>query len=200
MTMASDGSITRCIELLKAGERVAAQQLWERYFKRLVRLARDRLQASSRRAADEEDVALSAFDSFYRRAERGLFPRLNDRVDLWQLLVVITLRKAYDLVQHERRPSRGSARVLVLSELAELNSGGILAQEPTPELAAQIAEECRRLYSRLGDDTLRAVAQWKMEGHTNDEIAAKLGCVPQTVERKLRAIRQLWANEVTTND
>jgi len=48
----------------------------------------------------------------------------------------------------------------------------------------------------LGDDTLRAVARWKMEGHTNAEIAAKLGCVPQTVERKLRMIRRLWAKEV----
>jgi DNA-binding CsgD family transcriptional regulator len=31
-----------------------------------------------------------------------------------------------------------------------------------------------------------------MEGMTNDEIAARLGCVRHTVERKLRAIRQIW--------
>jgi len=72
----------------------------------------------------------------------------------------------------------------------------VLDPELTPELAVQMAEECRRLYNCLGDDTLRAVARWKMEGHTNAEIAAKLGCVPQTVERKLRMIRLLWAKEV----
>src|SRR5919199_377063 len=100
-TMASEGSITHCITLLKAGERAAAQQLWERYFQRLVGLARTKLRGTARRAAEEEDVALSAFDSFYQRAERGQFPQLNDRDDLWQLLVVITVRKAIDLVHHE---------------------------------------------------------------------------------------------------
>jgi DNA-directed RNA polymerase specialized sigma24 family protein len=194
--MASDGSITHCIELLKAGEEAAAQKLWERYFQRLVGLARSRIPNSTRRAADEEDVALSAFDSFFQRAARGQFPQLNDRDDLWQLLVVITLRKAIDFVHHETRPIRGSGRVLALSDLAELCPEGILGDEPTPELAAQLVEECTQLFKRLGNDTMRAVAQWKIEGHTNREIAAKLGCVPQTVERKLRAIRQLWAKEV----
>jgi DNA-directed RNA polymerase specialized sigma24 family protein len=196
MAMASEGSITHCIQLLKAGERTAAQQLWERYFQRLVGLARAHLQGTPRRAADEEDVALSAFESVYQRAERGQFPRLDDRDDLWQLLAVVTVRKAIDLVRHEGRPTRGSGRVLVLSELVGPGLEQVLDPELTPELAAQMAEECRRLYRCLGDDTLRAVARWKMEGHSNAEIAAKLGCVPQTVERKLRAIRRLWAKEV----
>ena len=56
--MASEGSITHCIQLLKAGERTAAQQLWERYFQRLVGLARAQLRDAPRRAADDEDVAL----------------------------------------------------------------------------------------------------------------------------------------------
>ena len=55
-------------------------------------------------AADEEDVALSAFDSFCRGAQRGRFPQLDDRDNLWRLLVVITSRKAVDLAQHEGPP------------------------------------------------------------------------------------------------
>ena len=196
MAMASEGSTTHCIQLLKDGERAAAQLLWERYFQQLVGLARAHLRGTSRRAADEEDVALSAFESVYQRAERGQFPRLNDRDDLWQLLVVVTVRKAIDLVRREGRLIRGSGRVLVLSELEGPGFEEVFDTELTPELAVQMAEECRRLYGRLGDDTLRAVARWKMEGHTNSEIAAKLGCVPQTVERKLRTIRRLWAKEV----
>jgi hypothetical protein len=35
-----------------------------------------------------------------------------------------------------------------------------------------------------------------MEGYTTEEIAAKLGYVPRTIERKLRLIRNLWENEV----
>lgn len=80
--MSSDGSVTRWIDALQAGDRAAAQRLWERYFPRLVGLARARLQGAPRRAADEEDVALSAFDSFCRCAERGRFPDLVDRESL----------------------------------------------------------------------------------------------------------------------
>src|SRR5262245_52985050 len=93
------GSVTHWIGDLKAGGDTAAQHLWERYFGRLVRLARSKLRATSRTVVDEEDAALSAFDSFCRGAERGRFPDLADRDDLWRLLVVLTVRKAID--QHQ---------------------------------------------------------------------------------------------------
>jgi DNA-directed RNA polymerase specialized sigma24 family protein len=193
-----EGSITNCIGLLKAGDRDAAQPLWEAYFRRLVALARARLRALPRRgAADEEDVALSAFDSFCRRAEAGRFPSLEDRDDLWQLLFVLTVRKAVSLARHERRASRGGGRVLGLSDLEGPEVEALLGAEPTPALAAQVAEECARLLDGLGDETLRRVAVWKMEGHTNAEVASKLGCVVTTVERKLKRIRELWAEEVS---
>ena len=194
--MSSDVSVTRLIGMLKQGDRVASQQLWEAYFGRLVGLARARLKNTVLRVADEEDVALSAFDSFFRRAERGQFPQLQDRDDLWQLLFVLTVRKAINLVHYQGRKSRGGGRVQSLEDLEALGADQILGTEPSPELAAQMTEECQRLLARLGDETLRAVALWKMEGYTNIEIAAKLGCVEQTVERKLRAVRQVWSNEV----
>jgi DNA-directed RNA polymerase specialized sigma24 family protein len=195
--MSSGLSITRLIGMLKRGDRVASQQLWEAYFGRLVGLARARLRNTALRVADEEDVALSAFDSFVRRAERGQFPRLDDRDDLWQLLYVLTVRKAINLVHHQRRKTRGGGRVLSLQDLEALGAVEILSTDPSPELAAQMTEECQRLLAGLGDDTLRSVALWKMEGYTNIEIAARLGCVEQTVERKLRVVRQTWSNEVS---
>src|SRR5262245_51636439 len=90
-----EGSVTHWIGDLKSGGDSAAQHLWERYFQRLVRLARKKLQSDRRprTAEDEEDAALSAFDSFCRGVDRGRFPRLTDRDDLWRLLVVLTLRK-----------------------------------------------------------------------------------------------------------
>src|SRR5262245_3107718 len=105
--MSRDGSVTRWIGLLQQGDATGAQQLWERYFARLVGLARKRLQDAPRRVADEEDVALSAFHSFCRRVERGHFPRLQDRHDLWQLLMTITARKACHLLRDQRRLKRG---------------------------------------------------------------------------------------------
>jgi DNA-directed RNA polymerase specialized sigma24 family protein len=156
-----------------------------------------------RRAADEEDVALSAFESFCRGAEHGRFPKLHDRDNLWGLLVVITERKAYDLMLHERRQKRGGGDVRGESAFAggvafpeaEAALAQLASRDPTPELAAQVADECRRLLELLGDATLRSVAVWKMEGYTNAEIAAKLDCAQVTVERKLQLIRTLWAEE-----
>jgi DNA-directed RNA polymerase specialized sigma24 family protein len=193
--MSPDGSITRLITLAKEGDRAAAQPLWDAYFHRLVVLARARLRGLGKGASDEEDVALSAFESFWRRAESGQFPQLADRDDLWQLLFVMTVRKAISLARHQGRARRGGGRVTTLADLSDRDVEELFGPEPTPELAAQVAEEYRRLLDRLGDETLRAVARWKMEGWTNREIAARLGCVDHTVERKLRSIRRLWSQE-----
>src|SRR5262249_39327420 len=152
--------------------------------------------------ADEEDVALSAFDSFCRGASNGRFPQLFDRDNFWRLLVTITARKAYQHLLHEGRRKRGGNAVLDEAALAGLADSGagpvgleqLLDREPTPEFAAQLAEEYQRLLASLPDAELRSVAQWKMEGYTNEEIAAKFGCALRSVERKLKVIRTLWGS------
>jgi DNA-directed RNA polymerase specialized sigma24 family protein len=199
--MSSDGSVTIWIGQLKAGDPEAARRLWEGYFRRLVGLARGKLEGSPRRAADEEDVALSAFGSLCRGAEGGRFPHLLDRESLWQLLVAITAHKALDLRRREGRQKRGGGRVLDEAGLADpADSDGdgleqVLSREPTPEFAAQLAEEFERLLAGLGDPTLRSVAVARLDGFSVEEIAARLGCAPRTVERKLQVIRSLWSAE-----
>ena len=108
-----------------------------------------RLRGVNRAAADEEDAALSAFDSFCRGAASHRYPRLDDRDDLWRLLVVITERKASDQARRQGRLKRGGGRILGTSESADgdLEGGGVAgvaASEPTPEFAAMVADECRR--------------------------------------------------------
>src|SRR4051812_34565394 len=105
--MTSDGSVSRWIDRLPLGDPAAVRQLWQRYFHRLVSLARKKLAHAPRGMADEEDVALSAFDSFCRQAEQGRFPDLADRDGLWRLLVVMTGRKASHLRRDETRLKRG---------------------------------------------------------------------------------------------
>src|SRR5580700_9424491 len=108
-----DGSVSRWLAPLQEGDPAAAQQLWERYFQRLVELARKRLRDGPRREA-AEDVALSAFDSFCRSAAKGRFPQLSDRDGLWRLLVVITARKAARHIRDTRRQKRGGANADLL--------------------------------------------------------------------------------------
>jgi len=206
--MEDQGDITLIIHDLKAGDSQAAGRLWEGYFDRLVRLASYKLKGSRRREADEEDIALSALDSFCRGARSGRFPDLIDRNDLWQLLVVITKRKAVDQIQKERRKKRGSGKVRGEADFAlpgpDESALSVLekaiSREPTPELAAEITDEFQRLFDRLDDDLARQVALLKFEGYTNDEIAIKIGRVTRTVERKLSLIRdeieKIWGKDI----
>jgi DNA-directed RNA polymerase specialized sigma24 family protein len=192
---AAEGSVSRWLGPLQEGDPAAAQQLWERYFQRLVELARQRLRAAPRRQ-DAEDVALSAFDSFCRGAGHGRFPELADRDGLWRLLVVITARKAAHHRRDARRQKRGGTTAEPPGGDAELSLEQLISREPSPEFAAQAAEECRRLFGLLGDAELEQVALLKMEGHTVEQIAQQLGYAPRTIKRKMRLIRTLWEQEI----
>jgi DNA-directed RNA polymerase specialized sigma24 family protein len=190
--MSPPGSVTHWLDGLRTGDSVAARKLWEGYFHRLVELARKKLRALPRAAADEEDVALSAFNSFCQGAAQGRFPRLNDRDDLWQVLFLLTRRKAIDLIQHETREKRDVRKVqpAPVEGAAFADAAGA---EPDPAFAAQVAEECRRLLALLPDESFRLLAVRKMEGYTNEEIAAfPPGCSLATVERRLKSIRKEW--------
>jgi DNA-directed RNA polymerase specialized sigma24 family protein len=207
MTGDERGSITGWLGNLREGDQAAAQPLWERYFSKLVVVARGKLKRMRRSTAgeDEEDAALSAFNSFCAGAARGQFPQLADREDLWRLLVVITARKAMAQATRQARQKRGGGRVIEEAVLVgkglEGGEGSIVGLEqiaadgPTPEFAAMMAEECRRLLDGLGDDALREVALARMEGYTNDEIADRLGCARRTVARRLDLIRKTWMAE-----
>jgi DNA-directed RNA polymerase specialized sigma24 family protein len=205
LSMANDSQMTHWLAALESGDEVAAQRLWTHYYARMVALAARKLQGVNRRVADEEDVALSAFDSFCQGVQAGRFPAITDRHDLWRLLVVITARKAADLSQHNRRQKRGSGTVRGDSALLhDANGEGrdgrgawgqVVGSEPTPEFSCQVREELDRLLALLNDSTLSAVALAKLDGHTNDEIARQLNVVPRTVERKLALIRQCWSQE-----
>jgi DNA-directed RNA polymerase specialized sigma24 family protein len=183
----SSGSFTGWLCQLRQRDRASVQKLWEVYFRRLVGLARRKLGELPRRAADEEDVALSAFDSFCRAAEDGRFPHLADRDELWQLLVVITARKAARLRAYEGRDMRDWRRV---HQDDEPPLAGGLSREPDPAFAAQVAEQVRLLLDGLADAELRQIVTWKMENFTNAEIGGRLGCALATVERRLRLVRK----------
>jgi DNA-directed RNA polymerase specialized sigma24 family protein len=188
-------SITPWLSLLRDGHPEAAQRIWDRYFRRLVNLARKKMQGRRLGIADEEDVAISALDSFCRNAREGRFPQLADGDGLWRLLVVITARKAAHLLRDQGRQKRSGGRGTYSGPSDSSGNQPALDQlignEPSPEFAAQVAEEYERLLSLLDDDQ-RAIAIAKLEGLTNEQIAARLNRALRTVERKLKLIRSIW--------
>ena len=197
--MESDGSVTRWVADLRAGDAEAARALWERYFDRLVRLARRRLAVNRGADADEEDAALGAFATLCDALARGRFDQLHDRDDLWRLLVVITARKAGAQTDRRRALKRGGDRFRVdpgdRPETPPTGLDRFPDDGPTPEFAALVAEQYRRLLDRLGNDELRQIAVWRLEGYDVNEIAARLGCARRTIARRLDLIRQLWGED-----
>src|SRR4029077_6623168 len=111
------------------------------YFDRVVALAKARLSSGIRKAADEEDIALSVFDTLCRGVTAGKYPQVTDRDSLWPLLVVLTTRRVCDRVHHERRMKRGAGRVHSEAEFGAeeeppFRLDSLLSDEPTPEMVA----------------------------------------------------------------
>lgn len=194
----SRGSVTLWIADLRDGEdSLAQQELWDRYFRRIVALARTKLGSLPKGPADEEDVAISAMQSLFHGFAADRFPHLQDRNNLWALLAKITARKAINERQKQTAQKRGGGR-------PQLVVGPTGSDEPTrfcdptddelgPEFVVAMEEEMRRLLTQLPDDTLRQIAGRKLEGWTSSEIAQELGVVERTVERKLSLIRACWS-------
>ena len=192
--MSFDESVTHWIESLKEGDELGIQQIWQRYFDRLCGYAKKKLPNHVRREFDEEDVALSAIECLYRGVQDGKYLRLNDRNNLWALLAVITARKVSHRLRDRSTLKRGGGGQAIESfgDSGLDFIGTVAGKEPTPEFALEVAEEAERMLKLIEGETARKVAELKMAGYTNDEIATTLGCGKRTVERKLMLIRRIW--------
>lgn len=201
--MATDDDLTRWITRLADGDADAAALLWQQYFAKLVQYAKRKLDGLPRRADDEEDVALSAMNSFYQGMAGGRFPTVGNRDDLWKLLLTITARKACAHRRRHMAEKRGGGRVGGESVFLQGNPradfehdpgiADVLGKEPTPELTCMVMEDCHRLLDQLGDEKLRQIAIWTLEGYSTTEIADRLSCVRRSVERKLERVRGIWS-------
>ena len=188
--------------MLKAGDAVVGQHLWQRYVNSLVRLATRKLGNASKKVSDEDDVVLSAFNALLQGVAEGRFSQLDDRDDLWQLLVMLTERKAIGVWRREQAEKRGGGKVRGESAVLGPQGSGsrglgqVAGAEPTPEFAAQMAEDFAQRLAMLGEQPqLKQIACDKMAGYTNTEIAQRLGCSVRSVERQLNLIRKLWTSD-----
>ena len=182
--MSPDGSIPRCLSGIRRNESEAIEIVWNRYRQALVRVADRTLNSSPRKGADEEDAAVTAFNTFVRRAADGQFYRLNNRHDLWSLLTAITVRKALKLRRKEERAP------------LEIDPGELacaLDTLPQQEMVTMFEDQLSFLFEQLGDPQLREIVLLKLEGYTNQEIAERFGRHVSFTERKLRLIRKVWS-------
>lgn len=203
--MSSTGSITLWIERLRCqDDSTATNVLWQQFATRVLTLARFKLRHRRTKVADEDDVANSVFEALFTGVANGSFPNLNNRDDLWALLIRLTEHKAMDLLRYESRKKRGpEAPFIGLSGALEAREtedrlDELVDKRPTPDEEIQLAEACSSLLSRLEDPLLVAIAQFKLEGHSNEAIAELVAKSLRTVERKVALIRSIWSEAYET--
>lgn len=195
--LGGENSITQWLQQAQGGDEYARQQIWVRYYERLIRLAKNRIATGNARVSDEEDVVVGAFDAFFRALDEGKFPELADRDGIWRLLVVIADNKANDLYRYENRQKRGGGQIRGHSAFIDAGGDGDHFEQvpdPSPDFAMALCCACKELLIPLKPG-LRQIAVWKMEGYTNKEIAGELGCVEESIRRKVMLIRSIWSKD-----
>ena len=176
----------------------AAEEIWERYGDLLRDLAltaprrpRAAVRGRGRRSAEHVQELL------LRHGRRGRFT-LDNRSDLWKL------RPGSRGTRPGGRPGCDTRGIRDVGEEQPTTTGDagpdgsldrigqVPATGPGPADEVERAEALEGLLGSLPDPVLREIAQAKLEGLTNEEIAARRGCVVRTVERKLQRIREAW--------
>ena len=201
--MFDEESVTTWLAHLKAGRCDANREIWQRYVEQLVRHARKKLESTPRRSADEEDIVLSAFEAFFKGGDEGRVLRLDDRDDLWQVLGMLTERRAIAFRRREMALKRGGGEVRGGSVFAKPGRNGSrnagLDQQPnrdaSPAFAAEMTDQLRFLLDQLRDPAQQRIALGKLEGKTNKELADELGIGLRSVERKISIIRDKWQDK-----
>ncbi|MCA9016053.1 MAG: hypothetical protein KDA77_12040 [Planctomycetaceae bacterium] len=192
-------SVTAWVKALKEGEAEAAQNLWNRYFKKLVDHAEARIRNCPQGTLEAEDIAVSVFESLWRGANEGRFQQLHNRDELWWLLLALTKRKVASHIRKETALKRGgnsTQKSLNSDEDSGYTFEELVSDEPTPEYVAMLQEEYEHLLAALRDDRLREIAVLRLEGYTSQEIGIQLKISVPTVTRKLRLIRAAWSKEL----
>ncbi len=178
----------RLIDGLRAGDPRIEREFWDRHGEALHRLADRHLAGRLRARVEADDVVLSAYRTFLRRARVGEF-QLPDSGSLWRLLCVITLTKVREQARFHMRQKRGIAQEVPLSPSVESNAGSLDPADPNPPPAEAVAfaDQMQHLLGSL-DEEERQIVEVKLEDLTNDEVAQRLGCSERTVRRILKRI------------
>ena len=188
------------INRVREGDDEVIARLWEDYYQQLVRIAAKRLPANLRRSGDEEDIALSAFNSFIAGIRADHFPDLSGPDNLWGLLITLTGRKVHAHLRHQTRQKRGGGTVrgesVFLDHAGDIQGGGIggvTGSTQGADIHAELAEACDLLLNQLSDEQLKQIAVMRMDGFLVDEIAQRLGLSKRAVERRLQLICRTWS-------
>ena len=197
-----DDPVTIWIEQVRQSDDEAIKHVWQHFADGLQEYARGKIHPKTRRVYDEQDAVQSMFLSLCQGLKADRYPDLQNRDNLWRLMLVMTGRKISKRHRFDRQLKRDNRRLLTDSYFVQnsqdRNSPNLYpsAAEPTPELLAEFADTSSALIEALGTDNLKDVALLRIEGLDDCEIASRLQCSRSTVQRRLVMIRKIWEVEL----
>jgi RNA polymerase sigma-70 factor, ECF subfamily len=187
--MAEANSFSDLMTRLQSGDDAAAGEVFHRFARRLIGLARSQLDTKLRHKVDPEDVVQSVYKSFFRRHEAEPFD-LGNWDSLWSLLTVITVRKCAKRAEYHHAERRHPRKEVRLGPADESGSWmQLIDREPTPPDAALLTETVEQVL-RGFDPEDRAVIEMSLQGYTAQEISAGLNRAERTVRRLRERVKK----------
>lgn len=186
------GSVSNWLKELKTGDENAVEAIWNRYYQRVVEFAIQKMKINPDRAVDGEDIAQLTMHRFCLKATSGDYPDLDDRQQLWDLLVVYTLNRIRNHIRECNRIKRSGMHRLVF----EFKRSQAIEDLQSPEAPTIMADMVQTWLERLDREDpsgqLKQIAIWSMEDISGTEIARILKKRKSSVLRQIRLIRLLW--------
>jgi RNA polymerase sigma factor (sigma-70 family) len=162
------------------------QVLVERYTQRLLHEVRRKLPERFRGRVDPEDIVQSVYRSFFSRVRQEDFS-FAESLDIWRLLIVMTMHKVDNTIKHHMRLRRDVRRETGASD-SVLGRAGPREMEPGPEDVAVLSELLEQLLVNL-PPSYRDVVTLRLAGHSLEEIAGQVGVPKRTVQRVLNNVQ-----------
>ncbi len=184
------------LQRLNSGDERAFEFLWNRFFRKMVAIAKQRIPQTHRGVRDEEDIALSAFKSFCLGFKAGDYVETQSVDCIWPLLVRITINKANDHLRRNLRQKRDSSRNVQISptdlEALAIEDDACGLDTAANEIIASLIDSIQK----TGDHDLMLIVLNTLQGEPPSEIAKRMECSIRTVQRKLQTIRRIWETMV----
>jgi DNA-directed RNA polymerase specialized sigma24 family protein len=153
------------------------------------------LETEERKSGCSKDIATDVLMKISRDLTAGRHRQLNNRQDLWILLISIVNEH---IVQHrkDRIPQGGSIpQELSITDYlsnCEQDLEFLLSKGNRYGSLQEILDRFEDLISIVKDKQSKEVAILKLQGYSNREIGSQLGIVGKTVDRKVNKIISRW--------
>jgi len=181
------------IQRLRDGSGTAAREVFDRYVERLLSLAKRRIGQRMNSRVDPEDVVQSVFRTFFSRMKNDQF-EIHAEDDLFKLLVRITVHKTLRQIAHHKAAKRDPSQEAAQGSDAHEMLMQAMGAEPSPETVVTFMDHLEHFLGQLSEQD-RLVLEMRMQGHSTDEIATKLGSYGRKVRRILERIREVALEE-----